>query len=563
MSLVSTNIEPYAGGFKGGPGSLVDGNLIETIRRYRTEVAKRYRALGPEQLDTAIPAGKAWISTKLDGELWFLIKRSDATLLCAPNGRILRSTPLLAEIESKLAPLSDAVFAGELVATPPEGRARVQHVAAALTHPPLEPRLSFAPFDIVHDGDNDVLRMRYGARLTRLRGLFEGGKRVTVVTTVEGEAKEAPTYYREWVAAKGFEGIVVRSEVGLVYKAKPAFTIDAVVIAFGTRVEQGVTMLREITVALRRDDGTLQVLGPVGGGFSDDDRLHWLTRLTTLETHSRFRMANRDGTLCRFVRPEIVVEVQCTDVVETDANDAPIARMALSYSESDGYEPTGEAPIAAMLFPRFLRERTDKVPDVASIGMTQITSRVPLDAIADAWHHGPLPASEIVHRAVWTKGDTAVRKVVVIETHKEPHQGYPRFVVYGTDFSGGRAEPLKTNLRSASTRERADALVQQWIEENVKRGWNPLTTTHTHPAADANTTIAALPTAPVTQLSPTKPTPQAPDPDAGVAADAATSDGATPIRKPARRSGAKSGPDVTKAEVPAAKRKRSVKKDEH
>ncbi|MBN1609793.1 MAG: ATP-dependent DNA ligase [Polyangiaceae bacterium] len=535
MTTRSAGLEAYAGGLLGGPGSLADPTLIETMRQYRTEVAKRYRALGPEQLEGAIVAGKVWMSTKLDGELWFLVKRGDDVFACSPNGRVLQSTPLLREAAAQLASEPDALFAGELVATPPEGRARVQHVAAALKHDELEPRLSLRLFDIVRDGDQDVVRMRYAVRLERLRALFGAGKRVGVVTTVEGDSKEVPAYYREWVAAQGFEGIVVRSEIGIVYKAKPALTIDAVVIAFGTRAERGATVVREITVALRRDDGTLHVLGSVGGGFSEEDRVQWLDRLSELEVPSRFRMANRDGALCRFVRPQIVVEIQCTDLIETDANDLPIARMTLTYSEGSGYAPSGEARIAAMLFPRFVRERTDKVPDVAGVGITQVTRRLALDDLSGSLGTGPLAASEVVHRAVFTKGDTAVRKVAVIETHKQPHQGYAPFVVHGTDFSAGRAEPLKTTLRTASTRERADAFVAAWMAENVKRGWAPFVATES-PATSG--------TAQPTEAQP----------ETGAADDLTRPAGT--VRKARARTTAAAKPDLAKATPPAAKRKR-------
>lgn len=471
MSVALGKLEPYAGGERGGPGALLDAGLLETMRRYKLEVAKRYRVLAPEQVELAIPAGKTWCSTKLDGQLWFLVKREGEVLLCAPNGALLRGGPLLAEAAQALSAVERAVFAGELTATPPTGRARVQHVGAALADASLEPRLAFTTFDVVQDGDQEGLKLDYGQRLSRLQALFGAGKRVGVVTTVEGDGKQAAALYREWVGGQGFEGVVIRSEVGIVFKVKPLFSVDAVIIAYGTRVEQGAQVLREVTVALRRDDGTLQIIGPVGGGFSEEDRVAWLARLAKLEVPSSFRLANRDGALCKFVRPEIVVEIQCTDLLETDANDVPVSRMALSYAEGAGYQAAGEATVAALLFPRFLRERTDKAADVVGIGLTQLTSRLAIDP--SEGFRAALPASEIVHRAVWVKGEEAVRKIAVIATHKQPYQGYAPFVVFGTDFSAGRAEPLKTSVKTASTRERADALVAAWVEENVKRGWNP------------------------------------------------------------------------------------------
>jgi ATP dependent DNA ligase domain/ATP dependent DNA ligase C terminal region len=471
VSTWAEKLVPYAGGSKAAIGGLSDRRILDRLQRYRAEVAKRYRVISAEELTTSIPRGKAWLSTKLDGELWFLIKRGKDVALASFNGRVLVDTPLAKEAAKLLEDTADAIFAGELTATPPDGRPRVQHVGAAFSDPELESRLSFFAFDVVELGLEDATRMPYDKRLEVLKRIFSAGKRVGLVNTVEGTGEEALSYYREWVTAQRFEGLVLRSEVGLTYKIKPFFTVDAVIVAFGTRIEGQRPVLREINVALRRDDGTLQLLGPVGNGFSEDERPAWLARLAAIETPSAFRMANRDGTLCRFVRPEIVVEIKLSDLVESDANDIPTARMTLAYDAEKGYAPRGDAPIAAMLFPIFLRERTDKTADIASIGMTQITSRLALDPDAKAGGLTLTAPAEVLRRGVWLKGATAVRKYTLLATHKEPRQGFARFLVYGTDFSAGRAEPLKTSLRTASTLERAEALVSAWIEENVKRGW--------------------------------------------------------------------------------------------
>ncbi len=139
------------------------------------------------------------------------------------------------------------------------------------------------------------------------------GDRVKVVETREGDTADVVRLYREWVVSDRFEGLVVRSERGLTYKIKSTLTIDAVIIAYGERITGDVHQVREMSVALMRDDGTYQLLGAVGNGFSEQDRASWHARLSTLEVPSRFRLANREGTLSKFVRPEIVVEIRCSD----------------------------------------------------------------------------------------------------------------------------------------------------------------------------------------------------------------------------------------------------------
>jgi hypothetical protein len=64
-----------------------------------------------------------------------------------------------------------------------------------------------------------------------------------------------------------------------------------------------------------------------------------------------------------------------------------------------------------------------------------------------------------------------VRKYVLIQPAQRGRD-WPPFVLFFTDFSPGRAEPLQTGLRTADTRATADAQIAAWIEDNIKKGWN-------------------------------------------------------------------------------------------
>jgi hypothetical protein len=188
-------------------------------------------------------------------------------------------------------------------------------------------------------------------------------------------------------------------------------------------------------------------------------------------------MANSEGTLSRFVRPELVVEVKCSDLLVSDADDLPIRRMTLRHG-ADGWTPLGEQTTAVMLHPTFMRERSDKQASVGDCGMTQITSRVQLEEEAESASTSSGSGSgqaTILKREVWskeTKGLVAVRKYVLIQTNKGGRD-HPPLVLFYTDFSPGRAEPLQTTLRTADTQATADRQIAEWIEENVKKGWNP------------------------------------------------------------------------------------------
>lgn len=466
-----TPIETYADGHRCPVGALADKTLLESFNRYKRSVAKRYRIVEPPLMSVQLPATPLWLSPKLDGELWFLVKRGDQLALATVNGRVLQGIAVCREAQAALKDAPDLIIPGELTVDKEGGRARVQDVAVAFNDPNLADRLRFSAFDILELGADQPQTWPYEQRLQRLRDWFGRGAMATVVPTVSGDSAEAAARYREWVEQGGHEGVVARAEQAT-YKVKPTFTIDAVVIAFGERLEGERTELREMVVGLLRDDGAYQILGSVGNGFSAEDRLRWHGRLSAIAAPSAFRLANREGTLCRFVRPEIIIEIRCSDLLLSDGFDQAIRRMALSYTLNDGWQPRHPGRIAAMIFPVFVRERDDKVVDPGHVGMTQITSRVTLEESGGP--QAELGAAETLERRVWTKdnkGNLAVRKYVLLATHKEQDRNYPAYVAFFTDYSPGRAEPLQTSLKVASNRQRAQRHCDQWIEENIKKGW--------------------------------------------------------------------------------------------
>ncbi len=475
MSRFSKMLEPYGPGRKAPLGGLEMGALLARMRLYKRTVAKRYRVVPPDKLGEQLPEGTLWISSKVDGELWFLVKQAGEVALCAPNGRVLLDIPVLQEAVDQLAGVDDFVAAGELFAVSREGRPRVKDVARALGDGGLAKTLGMKVFDLVSEGDEDWQKREYAERLERLEELFGQGRRMGLVATVEGGAQDVVTRFDEWVNSGKFEGLVARSEQGLTYKIKPRIDLDVVVLGFGERRTAELRTVRELIMGLQRDDGTFQVLGTVANGLSETDKAAWYRKLEPLVVPSAFRLANSEGTLCRFVRPEVVIQVRCNDILDTDSRDGPIRRMTLAFDADTGFVPLGLQPLVSLIHPVFDRVRDDKPVEPAYVGLEQVLALVSLEQARAQAPAAQLSGSEILARRVFTKqskGLTAVRKVVVLETHKaDEDPDYPPYVVYMTDWSAGRRTPLQTNVRAASTRDLADAYVEAWLAKNVKRGW--------------------------------------------------------------------------------------------
>lgn len=470
MSLASAATS-YGGGTLSEHGALADIDLLEQLRRYKRIIAKRYRVVPSEQAAQILPEGPLHVSTKVDGQLWFLVVRGGKAALCSYNGRVLEGIPLVAALAQRIG-AQELIIAGELHVAMAEGaRARVQHVTTVLGDGKRADTLRFAGFDLVADGERDGLALPYAQRLARLVEILGADG---VVHTEVVERTEVPRLYREWVLSDRHEGLVARSEQGFTYKIKPQLTLDLVVVAFGGRITGAQRELRELTVACLDEDGSYQIVGTIGTGFSDADRLTWHHRLSGMIVDSAYRMANSEGTLCHFVRPEIVVQVLCSDLLTSDGNDRPIRRMRLTHGDQ-GWRPLGEQPTAVLLHPRFDRERDDKVADAANVGMQQILSRVSLDA-PPTRERAALAQAEVLERAVYvktTKGAKAVRKYVAVRTNKTIDAGFSPFALFSTDFSPGRAEPLKTCLEVAGDLAALNAHIAAWKEENIKKGWDP------------------------------------------------------------------------------------------
>jgi len=479
---------PLGDGTLAPPGSLdaVDAGLSAQLREYKLRVAKRYRAVVPTQIAFAILEGRLFVSPKIDGELWFAVKREGEVALCAPNGRVLSGVSVAREVGAALSGARDGtVVAGELFARAEDGggRPRVFHVGRALRNASEVDRLGFKAFDVVTVGDEDAQASSYERRLELLRAWFPAAGRASIVATEEGDKGLVLTRFAEWVETGRYEGLVARHEGGAIFKVKPVVSLDAVIVAWSERLVYDKVELRELQVAVVRDDGRFHVLGSVSG-FDEATRAELHMRLEGIGAGSTYRMANREGTLCRFVRPELVVELDTTDVMAPEAGDSQSQKMTLEFTR-EGWEPRGLMPMCSLIHPRFVRLRTDKRADPADVGLEQLRQIAPFDdegqaepaRVSAGERDAAASPSKVIERKVWVKGGKgglAVRKVVAWATgraDKDPR--YPAFVVAFTDFSPGRKEPLQRELRVASSEARVRAIAAAWEVDNIKKGWSP------------------------------------------------------------------------------------------
>jgi len=466
--------QPLGTGRIAPQGSVADRALAERIATYKRQVAGRYRSVSPAELATTLPPGPYILSPKFDGETWCLHAVDGEARLLSPTGRIIADVPVTEEAGRLLAD-RDVLLAGEFYVNGRPIRPRVHDLHAALgggAEASVE-HLHFAAFDILDDEGQDAQRLPFPQRAARLTQLLGDGSLCHGVPFEHAaDPRDVLDAYERLVTHEGHEGMVIRCANGQILKVKPEITIDAAIVGFMERARGGVA---ELLLALLRPDGAFQLLGRVDTGFTEADRRELAERLRPLVVESTYLAASRGGALFRFVRPELVIEVKCNDLLSVRASGEPVRRMALAFDASAPapWQALRPLPAASMMHAVFRRIRDDKAVDTDGVRWSQVTDIAPVqDGPAQAIE---LPHSQVLRREVFTKkekGALCVRKAVLWKTNKEETDPlYPAYVAFFTDFAPGRQQPLRTSLRVAATLDRIHALADAWIKEHATRGW--------------------------------------------------------------------------------------------
>lgn len=462
-------------------GSVADEALSTAVAQYRRTVAGRYRALRLDDVGQ-LPPGPLFITPKVDGELWFAACTTEGVSLVSPTGRVLAgSLPLLDELSNGLGARAGAgaLVAGELFALRRGARPRVGDVGRALGSDGDPSALGFIAFDVVALAGDETPPDAWSERHALLAEWLAGGKRAQSIKLEAGSSPaDVRTRFETWVDGGKAEGLVVRSADGRIFKLKPSFELDCVVVGFTER-EDDSSQVRSLLLGLQRADGAYQVVGALGNVGSEADRATLHARLADSAVASDYRAVSGSGAMYRFVAPRVVLEVSCTDLQTEDSAGEPVRQWALSHGEG-GWSRVCRVAGASLVHPVLSRVREDKAASRPDIRVEQLSERVEIAELDRAAEATVLPASQVVRREVYTqetKGKLAVRKLLVWKTNKETvDPDFPAFVVHWTDYSSGRKKPLAREVRPAPTLEEAQSIAEAMLAKGLGRGWKPAET---------------------------------------------------------------------------------------
>ena len=445
-------------------------NFESIAKQYKCAVAAKYRPLKPEEI-SLIPSGKIFVSKKIDGELWLAHVNQTGATLFAKGGRFMKEGIIIESLKGCLPNnVGSLIVAGELYVQK-DFRERVGDVAKAISEKDFN-NLSFAIFDLIKI-EGKSLPLNYEKRLEELQSIFKQKNNLKVIETKEiSDKNNLKDFYEKSVKIENAEGIIIRTGSEITYKVKPSISIDALVVGFTNKVNEP-EKIRSVLLGLMREDKSIQLIGACGN-LSGSLKEELYKKLEDIECESKFRHSSSDGNLYRFVKPEMVLEVKCTEIQSEDSNANSIRRMVLEY-KNNIWDPLALTDCVSLIHPVILRERLDKNSDKTDVRISQIESFLDSKKIKEKIKQIELPKSKIYDRKVWTKdgkNGISIRKIITLKTSKsEIWDGWPEWIVFYSDFSSGRKSPLERKLKTAQNEEEANKIVNNLIESNIKKGW--------------------------------------------------------------------------------------------
>jgi hypothetical protein len=280
----------------------------------------------------------------------------------------------------------------------------------------------------------------------------------------------------DWVIEKGSEGLVLQHDTANWYKIKLRHNLDAAIIGYSEGSDERKGLLHDLLVAVVRNDGTFHELTRVGGGFSDEERKTIAADLKKRIVPSDYVAVNNDYVAYEMIKPGPVIELSCLDLITESSRGGPVNRMVLKW-DGKRYNALSRMPLVSVISPQFVRIRDDKEATIEDVNIHQLTDMVPVVSAEKSAEDTTSAPSQILQREVYTKtmkDKLMVRKLLLWKTNKEEKPEFPAYVVYLTDFSPNRVDPLQREIRIAETESAARKQYERMAKENFIGGWGKL-----------------------------------------------------------------------------------------
>lgn len=462
----------------GKAADLADPILQQRAQEYRRKLSSSMKPLAAHDV-YSIPKSRGYYAMrKYDGEFTYVVFDGQRLISVNPGGTVRAGLPCFAEAEKllKKAKVKSCILAAELYATGDlSNRNRVQEIVKLLRAPASEAalkKIGLAVFDIVESESKPIPAVADVFKL--LQQWLGKGKLVHPAEHLATDKlDEVMETFTEWVIAEGSEGLVVRHDRLGWFKIKLRHNLDAAIIGYSEGTENRKGMLHDLLVAVMRSDGTFHELARVGGGFTDEDRRTIFEEMRRRNVPSEYVAVNNDYVAYEMIAPGPVIEISCLDLIPQSSKGDPVKRMVLDW-DGKKYSALSRMPLASVISPQFVRMRDDKEANVEDVNIRQIGDLVPVADVDAPARSSAASPSKLLERTVYTKtmrGAQMVRKLLLWKTNKEERGEFPGYVVYLTDFSPNRQNPLERDIKISNKESTARRLFTELAEKNFVGGW--------------------------------------------------------------------------------------------
>lgn len=457
---------------------LADPSLHVKSQDYKRRVSGVMKAISAEDAFRLPKARGYYVTRKYDGENAMLFFDGEKVISVNPGGTVRAGLPCFDEAAEllKKAKVGSCILGAEIYVKDDATKANlVQQVVRVLRSPSSKEqleKLGLAVFDIIEVDEEPVDGT--AKVFTLLDKWFAKGKQVHVVEHHKTDKVDAVMeYFTDWVVGQGAEGVVVRHDQAGWYKIKLRHNLDVAIIGYSEGQDARKGLLHDLLVAVMRSDGTFHEFTRVGGGFTEEERKTIAADLKKRIVPSDYVAVNNDYVAYEMIKPGPVIEISCLDMIAERARGGPVKRMVLDW-DGKRYSALLRMPLVSVISPQFIRIREDKEATPDDVNIKQVSDLVTVPEADKSAHADDDPASEILERTVYTKimkGNTMVRKLLLWKTNKTDRSDFPGFVVYLTDFSPNRANPLERDIKISNNERKAKQMFDELARKNFITGW--------------------------------------------------------------------------------------------
>lgn len=411
-----------------------DSSIIKTIKRWKKD--QGIESLTFDELKKEVKDKKLIIEQKVDGQSAILdYEKGKDPKFGSLGGLIYTDLPVLKEAKEifKNNDIKQAQIVGELAAMKNNKITEFHETQHIIKNPDTDKtKLHWFPYQIISLNDKKYKDdfNSYKESWPEIRKLFKNSKYIHPVGYMEDDLEKA---WEKFVKKEKNEGIVIRTSDNQVYKSKPVFTYDLVILAVGDKKKKNWEnkMIGNTLMAFMDKDEVFRTAGEVGTGWSDkqaEELFDWAQNNKVDEDEHYI-----------WVKPKKIMEIKWE---RSNIKEMP------AYKYFDGeYKSVDKKLSGTIVKPVFIRYRDDKSVNPSDLRLTQIPD----------WEKTKKMAHKIV-------SDIRYKQ----KRHQEKKKKIARRIV--TNWVGHfRAEPKKTDL----DKKKLSYLVVPKLKENIKEADYP------------------------------------------------------------------------------------------